>query len=140
MSFENIAEFQKKLVYKKYNGNLNCQLFSDNFRLEEFQRLNKFYNDEFDDLFRNISHEKWTTISRFYNPVSYIMKEYKAKFELFGKPWTKIYEILMEFPLVTNSTSKLNSLHLEEQSGSTVCALNHYLKMNHTNVSIFLYT
>lgn len=138
LEMESIRRFQKSVPYQKYSDKLFLESsvnFDNCFEFPEFVKLKANYYTEQDSLFQNIEHEEFKQLAFKYNPVTYIMKENKRNFEVFLKPWPKIYEILQEFKLISNLQDRLSTLHLGEEIGAMVCALNHYLKSNHRGVS-----
>lgn len=136
---ESIRNFQKKVSYESHNNELDLESsdqFNNSYEFQEFVSFRSDYFSKQDSLFENVQHEKWKTLSSINNPVSYIMhKENKTKFEIFSKSWVKIYEIIEEFQLIPNSKGQLNTLHLGEETGAMVCAVNHYLRSKCLGVS-----
>ncbi|KAL5276038.1 CMTR2.2 family protein [Megaselia abdita] len=128
---ETIRVFQKKVSYNDYNNRSVLNPSSQFFRPYDIQEFTKFKNDyysEQDSLFRNVNEKSWRKLTSMYNPSSHILSmENKRDFEMFTRPWLKIYEILEEFNVFSNYKGRLNTLHLGEKIGSMVCAVNHYL-------------
>lgn len=135
-----IRGFQKTSSYSKYPA---CTLFvgtsddfEDSYEFPEFVNLKNENRLEHESIFDGTKREDWQKLAKEFNPATYICNgENRNKFEVFNKPWAKIYEILKEFQLIPDSTRILNTLHLGEQIGAMVGALHHYLKSNRQEVS-----
>jgi len=59
--------------------------------------------------------------------------------ELCSTSWVQFWELLSAYPLISPSCQadeKVRSLHLCDMSGSSVAALNHYLKIKHSNMML----
>lgn len=137
---ESIRHFQKKLAYKNCNNNKldlgSFNEFDDSYQFEEFVELRADYISKNEILFKDMPKETWIKIGSTYNLSKHIYTvENKMKFENFLKPWGKIYEVLEEFQLISNSDGHLNTLHLEEEMGAMVCAMNHFLQSKYREVS-----
>ncbi|KAL5276032.1 CMTR2 family protein [Megaselia abdita] len=128
----------KCLHYKKYAKAIyleNSENFNNSYEFQDFVELRDNLFSAGDELFENTSSEEFQKITRKFSPYAILMNQSnKQKFELFYKPWCKIYEILERFPLVTPSNGRLNSLHLEESIGAMVSGLNHFIKTKHPKI------
>jgi hypothetical protein len=59
--------------------------------------------------------------------------------ELCSTSWVQFWELLSAYPLISPSCAadeKVRSLHLCDMSGASVAALNHYLKIKHSNMML----
>ncbi|XP_018571350.1 cap-specific mRNA (nucleoside-2'-O-)-methyltransferase 2 isoform X2 [Anoplophora glabripennis] len=81
----------------------------------------------------------WSKHTAHRDPSGFVMKKLSEDVqpELLTQAWCKFYEILGQFPIVPQNAAlsgKFKSLHLCEAPGAFVCALNHYLVLNHPGI------
>lgn len=135
-SFDSIS-----LSYSKNFSKLEkvCEKIYDPYEFKEFVKYKKEFFMKNKNLFIYISQNKWYVCQNFYLPTTYLMdRKNRKSIELVHKEWAKIYEILVEFKLksIHDGEGKLQSIHLEEEYGSVVGAVNHYLHSNFDKVFV----
>lgn len=133
--------FEKTFSYSSYNAEIYVDIFNEFYKPYEIKELVKFKKGFFkrkSALLGAISQDKWYMCQKFYSPTTYLIKSKNTKdIELFHKQWAKIYEILEEFQLIPKSVD-FDSLHLDEEYGAVIGAVNHYLHSKSKKVCVLV--
>lgn len=129
--------FDKKFTYSSSSSSeIHIDISNEFYNHYEFKDLVKFQSGFFKKnhgLLNNVSQDMWYMCQKFYSPSTYFPKP-----GLLHRNGPKTYEILMEFDLVSYSNGTLNSLHLDEEYGAVVGAINHYLHSNVKEVFVYI--
>lgn len=104
---------------------------SESYEFDHFQAEAAEMKRVKDEIKENYSEEDWMVVTEEFHLAS-IVKALKYKLGYVVRNWTKAYEIFTSYPLILSG--KLNSIHIGDEHGGTVAALNHYLHSNFTDV------
>lgn len=93
------------------------------------------------DKLDNYETDKWHFHTRVMNRAGLVTSNVRKEVQpdLYNLDWCKFYEICSTFDLVpkrAKENSGLNSLHLCEEPGCFIAALNHYLKSNYSRLKV----
>lgn len=126
---------------QSYNKNPNWTLPSISkiytspiYEEQKFQEIKEKMNNEKDKILENYSVEHWKEIKDKHalNPKIVKVLKMTLKCGNVTRNWCKLYEILKTFPLV--KSGKINSVHIGDQHGGMITALNHYIHCNFEEV------
>lgn len=124
-TFKRAPDWILPTVSKAYSSQL--------YEFDNFQELKDEMNSEKDVILANYPQEKWKEVERKFLPSPPIVSNLKRmKLGHVVRNWPKAYEILSSYPLV--SSPKLNSIHIGDQHGGIIIALNHYLHSHFEDV------
>ena len=120
-----------------YHTIKNDQLHTIKRNLNKYKRLidtkeQCVYNNYDKDI---IDWAKLTNCIDLYKNLKKIVM-WKCNAEVVNNTWLKIYEIIKNENLIDHNSTKFKSFHLCETTGSSIFALNHYIKTQ-TNIKLF---
>eukprot|EP00474_Spongospora_subterranea_P010295 CRZ10753.1 hypothetical protein [Spongospora subterranea] len=96
--------------------------------------------NQLDPLVNKYGRDKWSQHTASLNPSGMVVRHLRqtCKTEMGTNAWTKLFEIMDHFqeavPAHSISQGTLRSLHLCEAPGAFVCALNHFIRTNHSEM------
>lgn len=100
---------------------------SEPYEFENFQNQKEAINRVKDEILENYPYEKWRVIQSKFSLAPAVVRVLKKNLKLghVVRNWPKAYEIFSSYPVV--ASGKLNSIHIGDQHGGMIIALNHYL-------------
>ncbi|XXQ31010.1 Cap-specific mRNA (nucleoside-2'-O-)-methyltransferase 2 [Plasmodiophora brassicae] len=96
--------------------------------------------NQLDPLVAKFGRDSWSQHTAALNPSGLVVRQLRqaAHIEMGTNAWTKLFEIVAQFPDSIPSTAvrrgQIRSLHLCEAPGAFVCALNHYVRTQFPDV------
>lgn len=124
-------EDRNKATYEKQPNwvlpDVNEAYSSPPYEFEEFESSNTKVHEELNKIVEGCTGEEWEAVVQQFWLGPRIVRGLKKSLypQIIVKNWVKVYELFSTYPIVTSG--KLNSVHIGDQHGGTVMALNHFL-------------